>query len=125
MLRTNGQKIIRCNVEEIEAELNHCMFDIIYSKNALDHTYNPIKAISNILCLLNDKGVVILEHYNKEGEYTNYFGLHQWDFYIENGNFCISSEDKHIVQDINALYPLFDIESYYEKNKIINIIRKL
>lgn len=123
-INTYGQKIILCNVEEIQSDLSGFLFDVIYSKNALDHTYNPIKAISSLLILLNNDGVIILEHYIKEGEYTKYFGLHQWDFYIENSNFIISSKNKNIVQNINSLNPSLEIESFYEENKIVNIIRK-
>jgi SAM-dependent methyltransferase len=121
---TNGQNIIIGNAEEIQSEIFECLFDIIYAKNTLDHSYNPIKAISNLSELLSGHGVIILEHYIKEGEYTEYFGLHQWNFYIENNNFMISSRDKIIVQNINNLYPLLEVNSFYDENKIINLIYK-
>lgn len=124
-VNTYGQKIINCEAENVNQKFGGNLFEIIFSKNALDHTYNPIQSISNFIDLLTEDGAIILEHYKKEGEYTNYYGLHQWDFYIENDNFYISNQDKHIVQNINALHPIVDIESYYEENKIINIIRKI
>jgi len=123
-VNTYGQKIIPCNVEEIETQLNPSFFDIIYSKNVLDHTYNPIKAISSLINLLCKNGVIVLEHYIKEGEYTNYFGLHQWDFFIDNEDFYISNQTNDIKQNVNALFSKTQIESFYEGNKIINIIRK-
>jgi len=122
---TNGQKIICCDVEEIEERFISCSFDIIYSKNTLDHTYNPIKAISSLINLLVNDGVIILEHYVKEGEYTNYFGLHQWDFFIENESFYISNKTKDIIQNVNTLFKIVIIDSVYEGNKIINTIRKI
>lgn len=124
-INTNGQKIMKTNVEDIDEQFMTNSFDIIYSKNALDHSYNPIKGIINLLNLLNENGLVVLEHYIKEGNYTNYFGLHQWDFYIENDCFYISNNDCSIVQNINSLFPLWNIESFYEGNKIINIIQKM
>lgn len=124
-VNTNGQRIINCEAENLVQQFGENLFEIIYSKNALDHTYNPINAISNFIDLLTEDGTIILEHYINEGEYTNYYGLHQWNFHIKNGHFHISSQCKHIVQNINTLFPIVDIESYYEENKIINIIRKL
>jgi len=121
---TYGQKIINCDVEEIETKFRNTVFDVIYAKNALDHTFNPIKAISSLITLLSDDGVIIFEHYIKEGEYTQYFGLHQWDFAVDDGNFIISSQGKKIVQNINFLYPTLVIDSFYNENKIVNHIRK-
>jgi SAM-dependent methyltransferase len=123
-VNTYGQKIIPCNIEEIETQFNSCSYDIIYSKNALDHSFNPIRAISSLINLLCKNGVIVLEHYVKEGAYTNYFGLHQWDFFIENGDFHISSQTKDIKQNLNILFRKILIESFYVENKIINIIRK-
>jgi hypothetical protein len=124
-VNTYGQKIINCEAEKIKNLFDDKSFEIIFAKNALDHTYNPILSISNLIDLLTVDGSIILEHYIKEGEYTNYQGLHQWDFYSENGNFYISNQDKNIVHNINSLFPIIDIQTYLEKNKIINIIRKL
>jgi len=123
-VKTYGQKIIKSEAEVLKEKFEINSFDMIFSKNALDHIYNPIKAISNLISLLTHDGVIILEHYVKEGEYTNYYGLHQWDFYIEDGNFYISNTDKKIIQNLNILFKHTQIESYYEKAKIINIIKK-
>ncbi len=123
-VNTYGQEIINCEAENIKQLYGDKSFEIIFSKNALDHTHNPILSISNLIDLLTEDGAIILEHYISEGEYTNYYGLHQWNFYIENGNFYISNQDKYLVYNINTLYPLVDIQSYYEEKKIINIIRK-
>lgn len=123
-INTYGQKITCCNAEEVESVFKKKSFDIIYSKNALDHTYNPIKAIKQLANLLNENGIMILEHYLNEGEYTNYFGLHQWNFSIEKGSFYISDQTKKIRKNINELLSDFKVKSTIEGNKIINLISK-
>lgn len=123
-INTYGQKITCCNAEEVESIFKKDSFDVIYSKNALDHTYDPIKAIKQLANLLNENGIMILEHYINEGEYTDYFGLHQWNFYIEKGNFYISDQTKKIRENINELLNDFSVKSTIEGNKIINLISK-
>ena len=123
-INTFGQKIINCEAENCKQYFSDKRFEIIFSKNSLDHSYNPILSISNFIDLLTDDGTIILEHYINEGIYTNYQGLHQWNFYIEGGNFYISNQDKNIVYNMNSLYPIVNIESYIIDTKIINIIRK-
>ncbi|WP_034059309.1 glycosyltransferase [Lacinutrix jangbogonensis] len=123
-INTYNQKIIKCEAENLKEKFESNSFEMIFFKNALDHTYNPIKAISNSIDLLTSEGIMVLEHYIKEGEYTNYFGLHQWNFFIENGHFYISNKSKEIIQNLNIFFKSVEIESFYEGNKIINIIKK-
>ena len=123
-INTYSQKIIKCEAEKLNEKFENNSFEVIFSKNALDHTYNPIGVISNSIDLLVPSGILIMEHYIKEGEYTNYFGLHQWNFFIENSNFFISNKGNQIIHNVNAFFKSTQIESFYEGKKIINIIKK-
>lgn len=89
--------ILKCNAEELDELFVESSFDVIFSKNALDHTYNPMRAIKKMYSLLNENGVIILEHYRNEGKYTNYAGLHQWDFDIVNDEFIISNKQGNAI----------------------------
>jgi hypothetical protein len=124
-IETFGQKIIKWDAETIDEKFKKNSIEIIFSRNALDHMYNPIEVLSKSLDIITSDGMIVLEHYIKEGEYTSYYGLHQWDFYINNGSFYISNREKNIIQNINSLFKNAQIESFYEGNKIINIINKL
>lgn len=55
-------------------------FDFTYSGNALDHAYDPVLAIRNMLVLTRDGGSVVLRHSRNEGQQALYRGLHQWNF---------------------------------------------
>lgn len=122
-INRNGQSIIQSNVEDILQVLKKKSFDIIYSKNALDHTYNPLIAIENLIKLLSKKGVIILEHFINEGEYTNYFGLHQWNFYLKDNDFYISSKNNEIQYNVNEILKEIKIDSFLIDNKIITTIK--
>ena len=66
---------------------NH--FDLVHMQNALDHSYDPLLGIRNLLELVKPGGCVVLLHFVNEGERSNYEGLHQWNFCAEDGHFVI------------------------------------
>ena len=66
-----------------EALLDHFgpgAFDIAYASNALDHSADPLRIISNMAAVVRPGGVVLLRHKRNEGESARYGGLHQWNF---------------------------------------------
>ena len=65
-------------------------FDIVYSRNSIDHTFNPIKCIQEMVRVSNNH--VILEHKLNEGIVECYQGLHQWNFFTKNLKFYISDK---------------------------------
>ena len=64
-------------------------FDLAYARNSLDHSYDPIKVICNMLCLVKPLHYVCLWHVVNEGIRQSYNGLHQWNFNIRRGDFII------------------------------------
>ena len=55
-------------------------FDLVFSRNALDHAYDPINAVSEMLHCCRVGGHVLLEGSTNEGVKQRYKGLHQWNF---------------------------------------------
>ncbi|MCH7792237.1 MAG: methyltransferase domain-containing protein [Planctomycetes bacterium] len=74
-------------------------FDLVYSRNALDHSYDPMLGVSNMFALARVGGVVRLEHSVNEGRNQRYRGLHQWNFDVQEGRFVIWNKAKHIYVD--------------------------
>lgn len=66
-------------------------FNIVYARNSIDHTHNPIKCIQEMVEISNR--YVILEHKKNEGQVENYKGLHQWNFFKKNSLFYISDKN--------------------------------
>jgi SAM-dependent methyltransferase len=75
-------------------------FDIVYSRNALDHSYEPLAALLSMIDCLNARGSLYLEGSVNEGVNQNYHGLHQWNFMpLSDGDFVIwNKEYAHSVQ---------------------------
>lgn len=93
----NGQ------AENIAEQFYIDTFDLVYSRNALDHSFDPIKAIDQMIAVLKPGRYLVLDHHMNEGITQNYSGLHQWNFRAnDNGDFIISS--KHIEVNISEKY---------------------
>lgn len=55
-------------------------FDLVHASNALDHSYDPVRAIAEMIAVARLEGVVILRHFPNEAVKEGYHGLHQWNF---------------------------------------------
>lgn len=68
-------------------------FHFVYSRNALDHSYNPIRAIQNMINICAKGGVVFFENAINEGYKEGYKGLHQWNFMPASGELVIWNKE--------------------------------
>jgi SAM-dependent methyltransferase len=60
-------------------------FTVIYSRNAIDHCFDPAKAIQNMASILKTGGSLVLKHYYRCADRNNHESLHQWNFFDEHG----------------------------------------
>jgi len=65
-------------------------FDLAYASNSLDHTYDPVVVIQQMLAVVKPSHYVYLWHVANEGLRERYVGLHQWNFDIRKGAFVVS-----------------------------------
>jgi SAM-dependent methyltransferase len=64
-------------------------FDIAFAQNSLDHSYDPILVIENMLEVVKGSGSVVLSHMRNEAENEGYAGLHQWNFDVKSGDLVL------------------------------------
>lgn len=69
--------------EKLTDSFEESFFDIVVSKNALDHAISPKKCINEMLKVLKGKGLLILVGAIKEGTNQKWRGLHKYDFFIK------------------------------------------
>jgi SAM-dependent methyltransferase len=86
---TTGIKPEFAYVEKLKEKYGENKFDIVHMSNALDHSFDPIYGIYQMLSVCKIGGIVILEHYENEAEFENYEGFHQWNLCIKNHDFYI------------------------------------
>ena len=66
-------------VERLDEKFEQNEFDIVHMRNALDHAFNPILGIMQLLSICKIGGKIILCHAKNEAENENYSGFHQWN----------------------------------------------
>jgi SAM-dependent methyltransferase len=57
-------------------------FDFAHASNSLDHAYDPLLSIRQMLAVVKPGCYAYLWHFAHEGLTEGYSGLHQWDFSI-------------------------------------------
>lgn len=70
----------RCDTERLSDVFAPDSFDVAYALNTLDHSYQPLQAIRQMVAVVRPRGTVLLQHFPNEAENENYSGLHQWNF---------------------------------------------
>lgn len=68
-------------------------FHFVYSRNALDHSYDPMRAIQGMIDVCVQGGVVFFENVVNEGYNEKYKGLHQWNFMHASSDLVIWKHD--------------------------------
>jgi hypothetical protein len=86
---TTGLSPDFCMVERLSEKFEHNSFDIVHMRNALDHSYNAVFGIFQLLFICKIGGKVVLQHVKNEAENEKYTGFHQWNLCVENNNFII------------------------------------
>lgn len=82
---------IPLDASELSLHFENNLFDIVYARNSIDHTFNPIKSIQEMVNVSNK--YVILEHKLNEGMIENYQGLHNWNFFVKDSKFYINNKN--------------------------------
>ncbi len=82
--------------EQLTDTFDESSFDLVYARNCLDHGYDPLQAILEMIKVTKPGCVVLLQHAINEGEHEGYGGLHQWNFCVREGRFTIWQPDRTI-----------------------------
>ena len=98
-------------------------FDVAYSANALDHSYDPLLVIRNMVDVVKPGGYVLLRHRRNEAEAKGYLGLHQWNFDIKDGRFVVwNREGAHDLG--RTLGRTVEMSAFAEENEVCCVLRR-
>lgn len=76
-------------------------YDLVHMSNSLDHSFDPIEGIKQMLYVTKVGGKVILRHHDNVAENANYTGLHQWNITTDNNRCIVWNKSLRI--DVNDL----------------------
>lgn len=79
----------RCETERLSDLFPAGHFDVGCARNTLDHSYDPVAGIRELLACVKPGGAVLLEHARNVAEKERYLGMHQWNFLIEDDELVV------------------------------------
>jgi ubiquinone/menaquinone biosynthesis C-methylase UbiE len=94
--------MVKANSEDLSRHFPADYFEFVYMRNALDHAFDPLLAVGEMIRVVKPGHYIILEHKNNEAENENYHDLHQWNIKIEQGAFIIWN--KSIMYNVTEYY---------------------
>lgn len=109
--------------EELSAFFQPGTFDVIHCCNALDHSFEPMRGIEEMLIVAKPTGRIVLSHAINEAEHEQYSGLHQWNLDAQDGKFVIWNKSQRIDATI-AFAPYADIVVETKARWIVVILSK-
>lgn len=89
-------RTLQGEAEKLLEQFPEASFDFVYSSNALDHSYEPMTAIRNMVLLCKPGGIVFLRHFENEAERENFAGLHKWNFFRRGTDMIIANRAEEI-----------------------------
>lgn len=78
-------RTIECPGEQLLERFSRNYFHLVYARNCLDHSIDPLSIIRIAIQLTRPDGCVVLHHWPCEAERAGYAGLHQWNFDFRRG----------------------------------------
>lgn len=90
-------KPIKCDFEKLSTIFEENYFDFIHTRNALDHSYDPLNGIRTMLKILKSNCTLLIRGYINEGKHGFYRGLHQWNFDGKDDKFIIWNESNYLI----------------------------
>lgn len=89
-------------VEILDDKFEKNSFDLITMTNALDHCFNPLIGIYQMLNLVKLNKKVFLVHADNEAEMESYTGFHQWNISCDENN-CLIIWNKKIKYNMSEM----------------------
>ena len=85
-----------CHTEKLRETFQPNQFDVVYAENTLDHHYDPMTAIVQMVEVAKPGGYAVLYHVENEAEREGYNGLHQWNFKMEGDDMILWNKHKRV-----------------------------
>jgi SAM-dependent methyltransferase len=82
----------KCDGEALSSKYPGEHFDWVNAQNCVDHSYDPVKVIREMIHVAKRGGVISLCHELNAAKHEAYRGLHQWNFYQADGDLMLSGK---------------------------------
>lgn len=114
--------VVKGFAEDLSSFFAQDSFDLVHCQNALDHSFEPVRAIFQMLKIAKPDGVVLLRHIPNEAENEDYSGFHQWNFDVQDGRFVVWNRSQRF--NVNEMVESFSEITVAKSGGVSVIIRK-
>jgi SAM-dependent methyltransferase len=90
-----------CRAEDVLIHFGPNKFDLVFCRNAMDHSADPLAGIRAGLQVAKPGKFLLMHHFAQEADHENYTGLHQWNFDEVDGKFIIYNREHRL--DVESL----------------------
>lgn len=101
-----------CDVEQLTSRFALNYFNLVHIRNALDHSYDPLLGILQMLDVVKPGGYVLINTKVNEGEDENYLGFHNWNFCCDRGQFIIWNFNQLSVSVDDVIRDIGQVEDF-------------
>jgi SAM-dependent methyltransferase len=93
----------KCDNELLSVTFDPDSFDVVFARNTLDHGYDPVLAIKEMIKVAKPGGLIVTEHLANEALAEKWQGFHQWNFHVVDADFKIADHEKtHSLSEVIA-----------------------
>jgi SAM-dependent methyltransferase len=110
----------RCEVEHLDELFPEDHFDLVHMRNALDHCYDPLAGLRQMIRVVKPNCAVFLDHEIDVGAGAEYAGLHQWNFCSEDGRFVMWNPRRRVV--VEDELPNTEVSISYHDEEWITVV---
>ena len=89
-------RTIQAFAEDLSCYFEKDWFDMVVCTNALDHSFEPMRGLVQMLEVVKLGGTVLLQHRLREAKSEKYAGFHQWNFDRQDGRFIMWNRTERI-----------------------------
>jgi len=82
-------RTVACEGEKLTDIFPRGSFDIVHMRNALDHSYDPVRVISQAMAVARPGGCFVIRTHVNEAVHEEYAGFHQWNICLEDGHLVV------------------------------------
>lgn len=112
-------------VERLHEKFSENTFDLVHMRNSLDHSFNPLVGLIQLLFVCKVNGTILLQHARNEAENENYVGFHQWNLCGDGKDFIIWRKGTtYNISNMLGQYADITVDDRPQENWISVTIRK-
>ena len=96
------QRELNIYAEELASALPPESFDIVFTRNAIDHVKDPVAVIGQAEACLRPGGILALDFHTREGSRQGWEQLHQFDLYLDETNQLVCQTQQGVCRPLIA-----------------------